>query len=71
MEELYLIEKSKLETLVRNALLYEALDCGGVDNWEWCGDSISDFCENNEVDDIEELVEDVMNEFNKHNITEC
>lgn len=48
-EEFYLIPRSELGELIKaNEILY-ALDQGGVDNWEWHGESlfnyISRFCD--------------------------
>ena len=68
-EKMYLVPKSDLESLIYGALTYNALEQGGVDNWGWYGESISDFIsewkeeknipENEEVY-MEDLVEDQM-----------
>ena len=49
----YKIEEQELKALVEDALLYEALRQGGVDNWEWCGESISDFIDGAELRNID------------------
>lgn len=36
------VSKERLVQLLAAELELNALNCGGVDNWEWCGDSISD-----------------------------
>ena len=43
-------EKDLLELLVY-AYQYQALECGGVDNWDWFGESMKDFIENCSFDD--------------------
>ena len=42
----YLVEEDKLKYLLHDALMLYALDCGGVDNWEWYGESTGDFLKN-------------------------
>ncbi len=44
------IHEDELKELVRDAKILAALRMGGVDNWEWYGDSISD---NFDEDDFE------------------
>lgn len=38
-----LIPKDELKELLCDSLTLQALDCGGVDNWDWYGASIGDF----------------------------
>lgn len=38
-----LVPKDELKDLLYDSLRLQALDCGGVDNWTWYGDSIRDF----------------------------
>ena len=52
-----LITQEEYKELLRDALLYRALEQGGVDNWEWCGDSIHDFLNAMNATRIEELVD--------------
>lgn len=40
--DICLIQTEKLRNLAKKAFLYDYLDCGGVDNWEWCGESIQE-----------------------------
>lgn len=55
MEEQYLIDKSTLEFLLKSSKKLQALESGGVDNWEWCGECISEFEElNGDIDNVEE-----------------
>lgn len=39
----YKISKKRLLELLEADAKLEALESGGVDNWEWCGVSISDY----------------------------
>lgn len=38
-----LVPKDELKDLLYDSLQLQALDCGGVDNWDWYGASIRDF----------------------------
>lgn len=38
----YEVDETRLAELLAAELELEALNAGGVDNWEWCGDSIHD-----------------------------
>ena len=49
----YKLEEQELKWLIERALLHEALVAGGVDNWEWCGESIEDFIESVELRNID------------------
>lgn len=49
------IEEKDLIELLRCYYRYVALELGGVDNWEWYGDSISQFLEENKCEDITEF----------------
>lgn len=42
-EETITITKKEYNDLRKDAWTLSALERGGVDNWEWYGDSISDF----------------------------
>ena len=39
-EETVTVPKSEYISLVKDSLFLEALQQGGVDNWEWYGDSL-------------------------------
>lgn len=45
-----LVPKDELKELLCDSLTLQALDCGGVDNWEWYGASVEDFIEAAKVD---------------------
>ena len=42
-EEFYLIPRSELYELIRSNEILYALNQGGVDNWEWCGESLFNY----------------------------
>ena len=48
----YEVEEQELKRLIENALLYEALMWGGVNKWEWYGESINDFIHGVELRNI-------------------
>lgn len=49
----YLIEESRLKRLLESEARLDALEWGGVDNWEWYGESLSqyldEYCEWNGI----------------------
>ena len=38
-----LVPKDELKDLLYDSLKLQALECSGVDNWSWYGDSVRDF----------------------------
>lgn len=64
----YLIEKERLEDLLKKELLAEALEKGGVDNWEWYSQSISSY-EESEGTDISKIILDEYN-FEEYNLSD-
>ena len=62
MELTVQIPVKKLASLLRNSWKLHALECGGVDNWDWYGESLSekdndgqDWWDIQDMDDIELL----------------
>ena len=59
----YRISEPDLRELLMAAYTYMALDAGGVDNWEWCGESVQAFIDESSAidfvhyEDMEEVVE--------------
>ena len=49
----YKVEENELKNLVEDALILRALQWGGVDNWEWYGESIQDFIDTWELEKID------------------
>lgn len=74
MGNMYLVPEFDLKSILHAALILNALERGGVDNWNWYGESISDFIsEWKEDHDIpkdkeiymEDIVEEQMQHFKK------
>lgn len=42
-EEMITISKKRYDELVDQEEMLEALQAGGVDNWEWYGESLSEY----------------------------
>ena len=42
----YIVNGDQLKKLIYSDIILEALEYGGVDNWEWYNDSIKDFLDN-------------------------
>lgn len=39
----YIINEDELKELLNAYFTLDALECGGVDNWEWYGDSFQEY----------------------------
>jgi len=48
------ISRTEYESLKKSELKWNLLDCGGVDNWEWYGEALSSYNE-----EEEELLKDL------------
>ena len=55
MGKYYKISEELLVELMTDSLTLAALESGGVDNWEWYGESCCDFLDEAGVEDFEEL----------------
>lgn len=53
----YIVEENLLKELWIHDLKLAALENGGVDNWEWYGESIGDFLKEQKAENFEELME--------------
>jgi len=42
------ITEKEYKSLLRDSAILRALEAGGVDNWEWYGESLSSFWEEND-----------------------
>ena len=66
----YILDESYFRELLESRFIHIALENGGVDNWEWYGDSIEDFVrdcfDRDDVDPdegMEQIIEETLNEF--------
>ena len=66
----YPISEEELRDLLYCRHMLAALECGGVDNWSWYGESISDYkkiyCDENGIEDnlcIDEIVEKEISKY--------
>lgn len=57
MRKYYVLTETELKEILYNATLYKALKAGGVDNWEYFGDSIKAVLDDVGCQDVEEAVE--------------
>ena len=53
----FVIPEKEYRKLLEDSLRLTALESGGVDNWEWYGESIHDFLEAEEVESFSEIVD--------------
>ena len=70
----YELTRDELKVYLEGYHKNKALEYGGVDNWDWYGDSLCDYCEDerketgNEDYDIENLVKDIIDNLEKENL---
>ncbi len=58
------VSTKRLKELERTEAKMAALDAGGVDNWEWYGDALKDwFNENEHEENINSLIKDLETTF--------
>ena len=58
----YIINEDELKELLNAYFTLDALECGGVDNWSWYGESCCDFLKEEGVEDFDKLVDkEIMN----------
>ena len=57
VKKYYKISEELLIELMKDSLVLAALESGGVDNWEWYGDSRCDFLDEAGAEDFDELAE--------------
>lgn len=57
MEKYYKISEELLIELMKDSLVLASLENGGVDNWEWYGESYCDFLNGAGAEDFDELAE--------------
>lgn len=53
----YIINEDDLKELLNSSFTLDALECYGVDNWEWYDESCCDFLKEEGVEDFDELVD--------------
>lgn len=58
MSKKYLVDENILAELLREEQKLKLLENGGVDNWEWYGDSLNP---NNDIIDGDITYEEIMN----------
>lgn len=67
----YLIEENRLKELLESEARLDALEWGGVDNWEWYGESLSqyldEYCQWNGINrtryDFDKLAEEDLSNY--------
>lgn len=63
MERYVKISIKELQELIEAEAKLNALECGGVDNWEWYGEAFSNYLELlEEYDDWDDFIEGETNE---------
>ena len=51
-----IVPKEELTELIEALYKLAALESGGVDNWEWCGESMSDFLDRYWIENHDALI---------------
>ena len=51
-----MVPKEELIELIEALYKLAALESGGVDNWEWCGESVSDFLDRYWMENYDALI---------------
>lgn len=56
------LTKTEYEKMQRELSKLHALEAGGVDNWEWYGESLKEWNKENEVDELLDSLIDSIND---------
>ena len=59
--EAIIIPKNKFANLLRDSDKLYRLECGGVDNWEWYGESLNN--DDPSYEEIQDMSDDDFNDF--------
>lgn len=61
--EAIIIPKNEFASLLRDSDKLYRLECGGVDNWEWYGESLNDNDEDPSYEEIQDMSDDDLIDF--------
>lgn len=61
MEKRYIVSETDLRQLLEDSITLTALNYGGVDDWDWYGESIQNFERVN--GEIEQCIENLLSDF--------
>ena len=61
--EAIIIPKNKFANLLRDSNKLHRLECGGVDNWEWYGESLNNDDEDLSYEEIQDMFDDDLIDF--------
>lgn len=67
--EAIIIPKNKFANLLRDSDKLYRLECGGVDNWEWYGESLNDD-EDSSYEEIQDMSDDDLIDFYGYKVIE-
>lgn len=59
----YIIREDTLIELITNNFILRALECGGVDNWSWYGESLNQWLDELDEYDFEEVAKKFIDSF--------
>ena len=59
----YIVSEDELKRLLKDSATLTALEMGGVDNWEWYGESIADY--EQRWGNIESVVQDELKDYDE------
>lgn len=62
MNKNYIVPEKLFKELLDSYITLMALEKGGVDNWEWYGESVKDYYKELEVKNMEEAIELFIND---------
>lgn len=65
MEKTYIVYENELKELIHDSLKLMALENGGVDNWEWYGDSLNDFLNSSGEEDFYRIAEKELSNYDE------
>ena len=65
-----IIPKNKLASLLRDSDKLHRVECGGVDNWEWYGESLNNDDEDPSYEKIQDMSDNDLIDFYGYKVIE-
>lgn len=64
----YIVPEDRLRELIEAEERLCALEAGGVDNWSWYGDSLSDYLKEYNYEEFDEAVDRIISNYQELSI---
>ena len=60
---IFLVNEKELQELLKAYCQFQALECGGVDNWEWYGEAMCNYLEDEGCQKFDDVVKNMLKSY--------